>query len=153
MQRAKKSQSGTIGQTRQNNYVAEWELVYHKILNISNLFHGTSSSRFVFPRNRSTLSTWRINFNFTKRKHQKSNNFFSRRGNLNLVTLSSIAKFHHFTTGQCVNENDANRILSIVKDVSKQYVKFRDKHFAKKEKKLSDTIKKKQNILLSFELG
>ena len=67
------------------------------------------------------------------------------------MTLSSIAKFHHFTTGQCVNENDANRIISIIEDGNKQYVKFREERFVKKEKKLSDTIKK--NILPSFEPG
>ena len=48
IQRSKKSQSGIIGQTRQNNYVTEWELVYHEILNISNLFHGVTSSRLSF---------------------------------------------------------------------------------------------------------
>ena len=45
---AKKSQSGIIAQTRQNNYVTEWELVYHEILNISNLFHGITSSSLSF---------------------------------------------------------------------------------------------------------
>ena len=34
--------------TQQNNYVTEWELVYYKILNISNLFHGITSSRLSF---------------------------------------------------------------------------------------------------------
>ena len=54
-------------------------------------------------------------------------------------------------TRQCVNENDANRIISITEDGSKQYVKLREERFVKKEKKLSDTIKK--YILPSFELG
>ena len=58
------------------------------------------------------------------------------------MTSSSITKLHHFTTGQCVNENDANRIISIIEDGNKQYVKFREERFVKKEKKLSDTIKK-----------
>ena len=47
-QRSKKSQSGISGQTRQNNYVTEWELVYHKILNISNLFHDITNNRLSF---------------------------------------------------------------------------------------------------------
>ena len=54
-------------------------------------------------------------------------------------------------TRQCVNENDANRIISITEDGSKQYVKLREERFVKKEKKLSDTIKK--YILPSFKLG
>ena len=80
--------------------------------------------------------------------HQKSNNFFSRRGNPYLLTSSSITELHHFTTGQYVNENDANHVLSIIEDGNKYYVKFREERFVKKEKNLSDTIKK--NILPSF---
>ena len=49
IQRSKKSQAGVLGQTRQNNYVTERELVYQEILNISNLFHGITSSRWYFP--------------------------------------------------------------------------------------------------------
>ena len=48
IQRSKKSQPGIIGQTRQSNYMTEWELVFHEILNISNLFHGITSSRLSF---------------------------------------------------------------------------------------------------------
>ena len=75
------------------------------------------------------------------------------------MTSSSIGKLHHFTTGQCVNENDTNRIISIIEDGNKQYVICKlcnqyvnfEKKFAKEEKKLSDTIKK--NILPLFEPG
>ena len=45
----------------------------------------------------------------------------------------------------------ANRIISIIEDDNKQYVKFQEERFVKKEKTLSDTIKK--NILTSFEPG
>ena len=48
IQRSKKSQPGIIGQTRQNNYLTEGELGYHEILNISNLFHGITTSRLFF---------------------------------------------------------------------------------------------------------
>ena len=47
-----------------------------------------------------------------------------------------------------MNENDANRIISITEDARKQYVKFREEHFVKKEKKLSDIIKKKYFTLI-----
>ena len=67
----------------------------------------------------------------------------AERGNPYLVTLSSITKLHHFTTGQCVNENDANHVISIIEGGNKQYVKFQDsKKKIKKEKKRSDAIKK-----------
>ena len=67
------------------------------------------------------------------------------------MTSSNTTQLHHFTTGQCVNHNDANRIISIIEDGNKQYVKFREERFVKKEKKLPDTIK--NNILPLFEPG
>ena len=75
------------------------------------------------------------------------------------MTLSSKGKLHHFTTGQCVNEDDTNRIISIIEDGNKQYVICKlcnqyvnfQKKFAKEKKKLSDTIKK--SILPLFEPG
>ena len=48
IQMSKKSQSGIIEQTRQNNYVTKWEMIYHEVLNISNSFHGITSSKLSF---------------------------------------------------------------------------------------------------------
>ena len=44
VQRAQKSSSGIIGQTRQISYVSEWEVVYHEILAISNAFRRLTNS-------------------------------------------------------------------------------------------------------------
>ena len=38
IQRSQKSMGGIISQTNQQNYVTEWEIVYHEILSISNVF-------------------------------------------------------------------------------------------------------------------
>ena len=51
IQRSKKSQSGIIGQTWQNNYVTKWEMIYHEIMNISNSFQGITSSKLSFGEN------------------------------------------------------------------------------------------------------
>ena len=91
VQRSKKNQSGINGQTQQNNYVTEWELIYHEILNISNLFHCITSSR--------------LSFRETDQHHELGgsisallNEWTRKVTNPNLVTLSSITKLHHFTT-------------------------------------------------------
>ena len=73
---------------------------------------------------------------------RKVTTFLAKRKNPYLVILPSITKLHHFATRQCVNENNANHIINITEDCDKQYVKFREECFVKKEKKLSDTIKK-----------
>ena len=38
IQSSQKSMSGIISQTNQQNYVTEWEIVYHEILSITNIF-------------------------------------------------------------------------------------------------------------------
>ena len=48
IQRSIKSESGIIGQTCQLNYSTEWELVYHKVETIINLYHNLTSSRLRF---------------------------------------------------------------------------------------------------------
>ena len=78
---------------------------------------------------------------------KKVTTFLGETGNPDLMTSSTTAKLHHFTTGQSVNENDANRIISIIEDGNKQYVKFPEERFVKKEKKLSDTILKKITLI------
>ena len=131
--------------------MTEWELVYHEILNISNLFHGITSSRLSFRDTDLHHELGRPVSTLLNESTRKVTAFLAERGNPYLVTSSSLTKLHHFATGQCVNDNDANRIISIIEDGNKQYVRFREKCFVKKEKKLSDTIKK--NILPSFEPG
>ena len=149
IQRSKKSQSGIIGQTRQNNYVTELELVYHEILNISNLFRGINSSRLSFRETDLHHELGGSISTLLNESIRKVTTFLAERGNRYLVTSSSITKLHHFTTGQCVNKNDANRIIIIIEDGKKNAII--EERFVKKEKKLSDTIKK--NVLPSFEPG
>ena len=38
IQLSQKSIGGIVSQTNQQNYVTEWEIVYHKILSLSNVF-------------------------------------------------------------------------------------------------------------------
>ena len=44
IQRAQKSSSGIIGQTRRISYMPEWEAVYHEILAITNTFRRLTNS-------------------------------------------------------------------------------------------------------------
>ena len=126
MQRPKKIQSGTIGQTRQNNYVTEWELVCHEILNIRNLFHGTTSSRFSFRETDLHHELGGSVSTLPKESTKKVTSFLAESVNPYLVTSSSITKLHHFTAEQRANENGANRTVSIIEDGNKQYVEFRE---------------------------
>ena len=95
-----------------------------QILNINNLFHGITSSRLSFQETDLHHELCRSISTLLNECTRKVTSFLAHRGNPYLVTLSSITRFHHFTTGQCVNENDANCIISIIEDGNKQHVKF-----------------------------
>ena len=48
IQRSKKCAAGIIGQTRQFSYVTEWELIYHEVLAISNVYENITSAGLSF---------------------------------------------------------------------------------------------------------
>ena len=106
--------------------MTEWELVYHEILNIRNLFHGITSSRFSFRETDLNHELGRSVSTLLKESTKKVTSFLTLSVNPYLVTSSSITKLHNFTTEQCANENDANRTISIIEDGNQQYVKFRE---------------------------
>ena len=43
--RSQRSAGGTVGQTKAELYVCEWELVYHEILTISNCYSDLTKSK------------------------------------------------------------------------------------------------------------
>ena len=51
-------------------------------------------------------------------------------------------KLHHFILKQVVPSNNSDCILSFLENGSKNYLKFREERFLKKENKLADTIKR-----------
>ena len=114
--------------------MTEWQLVYHEILNISNLFHCITSSRLSFRVTDLHHELGGSISTLLNESTRKVATFLVEIGNPYLVTSSSITKLHHFTTGQCVNENDANHIISFIEDGNKEYVKFREERFVKKDK-------------------
>ena len=131
IQRSKKSQSGIIGQTWQNNYVTKWEMIYHEILNISNSFQGiTSSNKLSFGEtdqyHKLGGSIWTL-LNESTRKLKTS---LAERGNPNLVTLWSMTKLHHFTThdrAMC-ERKWLHRLDMIYDSYIEQSIKFSGRH-------------------------
>ena len=122
--------------------MTEWQLVYHEILNISNLFHCITSSRLSFRVTDLHHELGGSISTLLNESTRKVATFLVEIGNPYLVTSSSITKLHHFTTGQCVNENDANHIISFIEDGNKEYVKFREERFVKKDKNYLIQLKK-----------
>ena len=103
--------------------------------NISNLFHGITSIRLSFRETDLHYELGGSISTLLNESTRKATIFLAERGNPYLMTLSCITNLHHSTTGQCVNEKDTNRIISIIKNGNKQYVKFREERFVRKREK------------------
>ena len=58
IQRYKKSTGGIIGQTRQDSYISEWELVYHEVLPVSNCYNSLTGTEYSFHETDSSQNWW-----------------------------------------------------------------------------------------------
>ena len=142
IRRSKKSTSGIIGQSRQTSYVTEWELVYHEILAISNIFPSITSHGLGF---RETDLHHELSGSLTKvlsHSVDKVFNFLLERNNP--YEVKETTKLHHFTTGHIVFDEHAKRLLSFFDHGQANYIEFRKERYINKTKILSDRITKNQ---------
>ena len=133
IQRAKKSESEIIGQTREASYVTEWELSYHET------YHELTCEHLSFSE---TDLHHELGGNVCQALNECSNRvitFIDQRGNPYLT--AKFAKLHHFTTGQCVPEETAAQILICFQQGESEYIDFRNRRLINKSEKLSDRIK------------
>ena len=110
IQRSKKSTSGIIVQSKQTSCVTEWELVYHEILGISNIFTSITSHGLGF---RETDLHHELSGSLTKvlsDSVDKVSNFLLERNNP--YEVKETTKLHHFTTGHIVFDEHTKCLLS-----------------------------------------
>ena len=142
IQRSKKSTSGITGQSRQTSYVTECELVYHKILAISNIFTSITSHGLGF---RETDLHHEFSGSLTKvfsHSVDKVFNFLLERNNP--YEVKETTKLHYFTTGHILFDEHAKRLLSFFDHGQANYIEFRKGRYINKAKILSDRITKNQ---------
>ena len=111
IQRSQKSSKGVIGQTRQANYVSEWEVVYHEILAISNTLRYLIRSNI---GNRECELHHELHGNFALNYNKqviKVIEFVEQRGNP-FTSATGIVKLHNFFSGASVVEEVARRRLN-----------------------------------------
>ncbi|KAG8176012.1 hypothetical protein JTE90_007009 [Oedothorax gibbosus] len=141
IQRSQKSSNGIIGQTRQQMYVTEYELVYHEVLGISNRFReilGADSSGYSEVIVHHELSG---NLNANMLKHINILfEFMNTRGNPYESSIQTL--LHNFINSKCVPREDAVRLLKVKEHGSEAYEPFRNDRFVNKTLKLSDVIRK-----------
>ena len=96
IQRSKKS-AGIIGQTRQLSYVTEWELIYHEVLAVSNVYQNITSAGLSFRATNLHPELGGSLYKLMNESVNKTYRFISERGNPYLT--SQYGKLHHLTTG------------------------------------------------------
>ena len=87
-----------IGETSNKRFVIEWELAYHEILSICNVFrnitNGVTDLHHEFSGNLNLELNLRV-INVVDYINSKSNRF----------TVSSETKLHNFSTGQIISDH------------------------------------------------
>ena len=147
IQRSKKSSSGIIGQTRQVDYVSEWEVVYHEVLSISNAFRNLTMSNIGSREcelHHELGGNHLMNYN---KQLLKVTNFVRGRGNPFVIgqgnpSTGQVVKLHNIFTGASVVDLVAERLLNFSQNSVARYKEFRKGRFVEKSKSLSATIKK-----------
>lgn len=139
IQRSQKSSKGIIGQTRKCHYVAQWQLVYHEVLAICNVFRQLTNCKLM--DHHETV----VHHELGGRKADIFNDNVTRllafvQQRSNPYTLTPLLKLHNIVTQQYVDEARSVRILSALRHGQEKYDEFRMERFIKREKKLSDTI-------------
>ena len=110
IQRSQKSSGGIIGQTRQCDYVSEWEMCYHEVLAISNTFCTLISSNATA---REHDLHHELGGNFAKvfnRQVSSVEEFVRKRGNP--FVTDTLVELPNFVTKVSVAEEVAERILN-----------------------------------------
>ena len=104
IQRSQKSSKEIIGQNRKSDYVTEWQLIYHEVLDISNTFREITNAKVIehmetchyeLARRKSELFDQIVND--SPQFLEKNDNHFNLTQNLglhNLVSMSNVDKLY-----------------------------------------------------------
>lgn len=137
--RSQKNSGGIIGQTKTSSHVSEWELVYHKILAISNCYNELTRSK----TRTGPLLHHELEGGLSKTINESIEMvslFISERENP--YKSQEQVKLYNTTSGQLVSEASSERLLNYFAGGKERYLTFREERLVIKSKKLSDKITK-----------
>ena len=136
--RSQKSSSGIIGSTHKKLYVAEWELIHHEMLAVSNLSKELSGQRHTYEL--------AFHHEFTASETQKTE--------LNVQAIMSTITahgnpfvlpcvqplLHNIMTQEVMSDDTREDLLNVQDKASMLYSTFRDKRYVSKTDSISSTI-------------
>lgn len=137
--KSQKSSAGIIGSSRKKQYVARWELIYHEMLAITNLFRelsGVNSTSYDLDVNRSfnkaTTKLEEKNIQSILAVIEKTENPFH--------VPTTETKLHNIQTREIMDENIRKQLLHVEGTGSAAYEKLRRERFIDKTVRFSETI-------------
>ena len=131
-----------IGQTRKAKYVTEWQVAYHEILSINNVFRtltfcnlgsGQSYLHHELVRNYSKIYN-----TLPPQVHE----FLESRGNPYGLEITYNRQIYNIATGAEVPHSTEKKLICFYDKRKKKYVEFRTNRFVQNNASLSSTIKK-----------
>ena len=126
IQRSQKSSKGIIGQTRRNEYVTEWQLIYHEVFDISNMEHMETYHHELIGR-----KSEQFDENVTRLLK-----FIEAKGNP--FDVNQTVNLHNFVIMYIIDHYVKEKILNVIGDGEDSYILFRHERYISKEKKILD---------------
>ena len=123
--RSQKSSSGIIGSTHKKLYVAEWELIYHEMLAVSNMYRDLSGQKNAYEL------TFHHSFTASKTKstEQKLEGMVSTvtaHGNPFCAPCAQTT-LHNIMTNEIMSDEIRQDLLNVRDKASEIYSTFREK--------------------------
>lgn len=151
IQRSQKSSKGIIGQTRRSEYVTEWQLIYHEVLDISNTFRELTNARVmehmeVYHHELTGRKSELFDQNVTRLLQ-----FLEAKGNPFDTTQNT--GLYNLVTMHSVDDSVKKRLLNVMDHGKDAYTSFRQERYITKEKKLGDRISRTNLPNFNFSKG
>ena len=143
-QRSSKSHGGIVGQTRSIAYMTEWQLVFHEILEISNMFRDRIEDNTM--NHLETHVHHELRGSTGRQLHMHVNNlidFIKDKGNPFVVKAPGITPLHNMVTKQMVSDVTTARLLQVKANGEHYLTVFRHERFVARTKKISFLIERK----------
>jgi uncharacterized membrane-anchored protein YjiN (DUF445 family) len=138
--RSQKSNAGIIGSSKKKQFVAQWEMIYHEMLSVSNLYRevsGVKTRHSEFAVNHEFISA---ETNATERKLENMMSYIQSHENSANVSSETDFKLHNILTQEIMTEEIRKGLLNVMETGQELYDEFRKERYADKSKRLSDTI-------------
>ena len=136
--KAQKSSSGIIGNSRKKNYVAKWEILYHEMLAITNL-HRKLSSSFQNSYEQDVNRSYSAASTQSDEKDIQAIIDVIHR-NENPFSATFCKNLHNIMTNEIVPEIISKEVLKAEIIGIAAYSRFREKRFIKKTERISGVI-------------